>query len=1139
VNRWTTTVHLGRLLAGVTMVLAAAGCGGGSDSGDEPPVAQAERWSPQAIARHNRAVGLMGQYEYDQAQAIFAELHQAHPDDAELQVNLAIATLNRQQDGDEAAAMALLRDVLERHPGHVRANYCLGLLKLYEGPPADPLAQFELVATVAPDDAYAAYLIGRSLEGGGDVDAAMRWYDRALQRDSRLISAHLGRARILRRLGRNEQAAEALQRFESMKPNPRARVFEFVYGKMGPNAMVQAIDRGEAANGPAEPPSGSVFAAAEPVTLVGAQDASWRRQPEHRSAHATVCDINDDGRPDVFIAGALTLDAAPGNAVLLNRAGADGALRFELKQDHPLAQIDRVNAALWGDWNNDGLVDVYLCRHGPNQLWQQQEDGAWTDVTAATGTANGTWNTIDGALFDADHDGDLDIFCVNADGADELLNNNRDGTFRPIATPAGLAGGVDESRQIVVTDLDGDRDADILVIGQSPPNRVYLNQRAWEYRQATEPSSLIDMTVDALVSADLDADGRVELYASDEVGRVHRWRRSADGTWSHSTEGGSRRVEGRTMLATLDANGDGQLDLLHALGRDVRVLDGGDRKTVLWRANEPVRLLAVLNMSASSGPSLLSIGDDGRPIITPPGRRRNSFAGFTFSGLHRDGESMRSNASGIGVHAKVRVGARWTVFETFRNASGPGQSLQPHLVGLGGAERIDFIELEWSDGVLQTELDLPAGVVHHITETQRQLSSCPVVFAWNGERYTFISDVLGVGGVGYMVEPGAYAPPRPWEKFLMPSGSLAPRDDCYIIKLTEPMEEALYLDAARLVSYDVPPGWDIVVDERMSIAGPDPTGSVLSYRREMLPMRAWNDRDKDVTVEITEQDFTAAPVGKLDARFLGMLAGEHVLTLEFEQTLRAALETDEQSLVLVADGWVEYPYSQTMFAAWQAGAAYEAPTLEARSAEGEWVVVYEQFGYPAGMPRRMALPLPHTRLPDGCTALRLRTNQEIYWDRLSIVVAEPCPELRRRAMPLRHAELRRCGFPKRTTLAQRRPMYDWSQRSPYWDTRHQRGWYTNLGDVRALVSAADGAVAIIGPGEEVELSFAASLPAVEQTGDWSRRFVLETYGWCKDMDLYTRDGETLEPIPGAQRRSESATEMMERSRQRYRWGSPR
>ena len=62
---------------------------------------------------------------------------------------------------------------------------------------------------------------------------------------------------------------------------------------------------------------------------------------------------------------------------------------------------------------------------------------------------------------------------------------------------------------------------------------------------------------------------------------------------------------------------------------------------------------------------------------------------------------------------------------------------------------------------------------------------------------------------------------------------------------------------------------------------------------------------------------------------------------------------------------------------------------------------------------------------------------------------------------------------------------------------------------------ADDALAIFGPGEGLALEFSA--PEGEPTTGWTRIFVLESEGWCKDMDLYTRDGATLEPLPVAGR----------------------
>jgi hypothetical protein len=490
---------------------------------------------------------------------------------------------------------------------------------------------------------------------------------------------------------------------------------------------------------------------------------------------------------------------------------------------------------------------------------------------------------------------------------------------------------------------------------------------------------------------------------------------------------------------------------------------------------------------------------------------------------------MRSNASGIGARVAFRIGSRWTATSTLRHHSGPGQSLQPLVVGLGGEGRLDFAHIEWSDGVLQTEINLAATEIHRIEEKQRQLSSCPVLFAWNGHKYEFITDLLGVGGIGYAIAPGEYATARPRESVLLPPGLLQPRDGRFHLKIGEPMEEAGYLDAARLTAYDLPPGWDMTLDERMGIAGPEPTSEPRFYRQALLPTAAVNDRDENVVDTLTTADLRAAPVGPLDRRFVGRLEADHVLTMSFPRSLEVAPGTP----ILIADGWIEYPYSQTMFAAWQAGAAFRAPTIEARTADGEWKVLLAEFGYPAGMPRQMSVPLPP--LPPNTTQLRLRTNYEIYWDRVVVAYAEADPGIIRHVLPLAAADLLQTGFARRTSGAQRVPYYDYDQRDPLWDARYMRGFYTIFGAVTDLVRTVDDAVAVYGPGEEVHLEFESTLG--DLVPGWTRFFVLEANGWAKDMDLYTRDGETVEPLPSSGKPSPDRDHLHARYNVRYRSGS--
>ncbi len=1072
----------------------------------EPSPPQSASPDAAAIAANNRAVGLMGKFEYEQAERAFADIVSERPGWIPARVNLAIATLNRQYSGDEAKALEITRSVLGDDPDNLRARYVTGLIQLYLGDPELAIEQFQAVADADPEDAYAAYYVAQCSAQMGDYESALPRFRLAMQRDPYLRSAYYGAFQALQRLGRPEEAADVVADYQRLENNPRSHLAEFKYTKMGPKGTALAVGLADEA-GPLSVPDGSLFA--ESPTPVARVTPTVTKADDGASG-LSVVDMQNDGQPDLLVTGLAPSGETQETPSLVLRGQEDGG--FEAIPGHPLSSVSGVNAALWGDYDNDGRVDVYLCRHGPNQLWRQTAPDTWEDVTVSTRTAGGDVDTVDGAFFDADHDGDLDLFLVNSDGPNELLNNNLDGTFRPLAAEYGLAGAGDASRSVVPVDLDGDRDADIVVMNRQPPHEVYLNDRLWSYRPAGGFDDFIAAPSLTTVAADLDADGQVELYTAGAEGELLRWQTNGEGRAVASRLASPSLLQGarRAQLAAADIDGDGTQELVLAtpLGWSVHSVSGSETRVIFEvPATEGDALAFGLPFTGNfdNGPGLLTLSAAAGISLWTPGPGRHPFVALSLSGRRDDAQSMRSNASGVGARVSVRTGSRWSVLTGFRNHSGPGQSLQPLAIGLGGANQADFISVDWSDGVFQSEIDVAAGMRHDITETQRQLSSCPVLFAWNGESHVFVSDLLGVGGIGYAVGPGEYTTPRPWENFLFPDGLLQPKGDRYEIKIGEPMEENAYLDAARLAVYDLPPGWRMVMDERMGISEPLPTGEPSFYRRELLPRAATSNRGGDVLDALLEADGQAAPVGELDSRFIGRLEGEHELTLDFAE----ALDQGTGQPMLVIDGWVEYPYSQTNFAAWQAGAAYEAPTLEAFDGE-RWVTVAPQFGYPAGMPRRMSLPLDG--LPDDTTRLRLRSNMQIYWDRIAVAWAEDLPEHVKTILPLAAARLSQPGFAQRSTLSQHRPYYEYAALSPFWDTRYMRGFYTRFGPVEELVAKRDDAVAIIGPGEEVHLEFVSGSPAPE---GWSRFFVLEANGWAKDMDLFTRDGDTVGPLPSS------------------------
>ena len=143
-----------RRLVVASLVLAAAACSR-VDEGRRSP-------SPEEIvAQNNRGVGLMGQFDHDAARNVFAALAASSPGRLDLQVNLALATLNRQREGDERDAMLILERVIAADPRHVKAHYASGLLLLNDGRPADALPHFTFAAEQAPADAYAAYYVAQ------------------------------------------------------------------------------------------------------------------------------------------------------------------------------------------------------------------------------------------------------------------------------------------------------------------------------------------------------------------------------------------------------------------------------------------------------------------------------------------------------------------------------------------------------------------------------------------------------------------------------------------------------------------------------------------------------------------------------------------------------------------------------------------------------------------------------------------------------------------------------------------------------------------------------------------------------------------------------------------------------------------
>jgi len=255
---------------------------------------------------------------------------------------------------------------------------------------------------------------------------------------------------------------------------------------------------------------------------------------------------------------------------------------------------------------------------------------------------------------------------------------------------------------------------------------------------------------------------------------------------------------------------------------------------------------------------------------------------------------------------------------------------------------------------MQCELNVTSDKLLPLAEVCRKTGSCPVLFTWNGDRFECLGDFLGGGGLGYLVAPGVYGQPDRDESVAIAPDQLRAVDGAYRLSVVEPMDEVAYLDRLTLDVVDRPPGVSTALDERFAPEGPRPTGAVIAYSRTIEPAKALDHDGRDVTAAIRAWDRRTVDGFRLLRGWIGYTE-PHSLLLDFGDRLAGFRPGDK--LVFALAGWVEYPYSQTNYAASTAGVTLKPPVLERKKDDGSWEVIDPHPGYPAGLPRMMTIDL--------------------------------------------------------------------------------------------------------------------------------------------------------------------------------------
>jgi ASPIC/UnbV protein/VCBS repeat protein len=1153
------------LLAGFAVVLvlvttrrtAPPGTGPGGEAAQARTLSLPTDRLDEILRDCNRGVALIDRHEFSAAAEVWRKVVEAAPHWPTGWVNLGIALLNGTKELEECERA--LRRAIELEPKNPHAHYTLSRLFDHQARVAEEIAELREVALIDAQDADTHYALGMALRKKAAVQDLPDMEKERLEEEGRreleqavaINPSHHSAWYVLfqarQRSADRDKAMEALDRFKALDTAGTGDKRRSVYTEMGRYADVVRFFETPP---PGRPRLEITLVEADPTSLPFAPqggtggplriDGTYRDRADFLERGASrfgsgcvLADFDGDGDLD---AGLAVCGREGGIRLYRNDGGSMQGVTGESAVGPPFPAM----GVYAGDFDNDGNVDLFATGVGSQKLLRNRGAGIFADATG-TGAllGSGRW-TLGASLVDVDQDGDLDIFAAGyADlsglgegaidaatlpGAAEALYVNRgDATFEEVAAQVGLDGGPARTLSVLAFDVDGDTDPDLLALNDGAPNRLYLNDRVLRFREQTPPllAGAGRRTTGAL-AWDPDHDGALDLLLLHGVGapvealrNVGRGKLEADALLS-KTLGRATAIG----AASFDADNDGDPDLL---------LTGGDRAAGLlfFRNDEAAGFpdatdqVGLQRLAARERRGLCAgdlDGDGGIDILlsnagAPPtllhndGASANRWIGIRPRGV-RSGKDLRSPAQGIGASIEAKAG-RLIGERVLGGGSGYlGSDADLVHFGLGKEEAADYVRILWPDGVVQAELDLPAGQVHRIEELQRKASSCPVLFAWDGERFACVTDFLGVGGLGFLVAPGVFGPPDPDENVAIPF-PLARKEGMFELRIAEPLEEVTYADAFSLLVWDHASDVEVIPDERFAAAPPLPTGEPLAVRERVHPVAARGEGGEDLLAAVLWTDRLYAGPKALAPRFLGY-AEPHALEMDFGDRARSL--ADGGRVFLFAWGWVEYPYSRINLGASQAGLRMEPPTLEVPDGAGGWKAAIKEFGYPAGLPRWMAVEVTSV-LRNGHVRMRLRTNVEVYWDELFLGRVDAA-EVRTTSLSPASAHLRFCGYPREFSPDGRSPrLYDYALRDrgfPFF--RNLPGDYTRTGDVRELVATVDDRFAIFGRGEEIALRFDPdSLPPLP--AGWRRSFALRAEGYCKDMDPTTGAGTAVEPLP--------------------------
>ncbi|HSK78239.1 MAG TPA: FG-GAP-like repeat-containing protein [Thermoanaerobaculia bacterium] len=723
------------------------------------------------------------------------------------------------------------------------------------------------------------------------------------------------------------------------------------------------------------------------------------------------------------------------------------------------------------DLDQDGATERIVA--GPDAvlvLWQEGEPAR------LPGAAEGL------TVFDYDLDGDADLALAGASGL-RLVRNNRDRTFTDVTAASGLATAAPGAAAgAIAADFTGDGKAELVVLRATAPALLLGGLQQEKIRALGTPGD----APGPATALDCDHDGDLDLALA---GRLA----VNDGLGTFSAEP-FPATAGAARLGAVDLDQDGFQDLLALAPTGLQVFRGTEECAFTSWPGAPaevVRDVAVLDKDGDAAPELALLTASeirflespvaGRSIVLAPQGTKDNTGAL--------GSRVDVWAGRLRLHREIRLGTHEIGFEG-----------APLPLGLGARSGAQFLRVLWPNntwlGLDNAALGLAA------VEQSRDLdASCPFLYAWDGERYAFVTDLLGGSPLGLPLARNIHMPTDPDEYVLIPRERVAEKDGRYELKVTLELREMLYLDRAELLVVDRPEEAVAATDDALKLP-PFPPAELYASETARPPVAAVDQRGKDV------RDLLAAIDGRYPhdfswIRFQGY-AETHSLTLDFDPP------EDPARAFLVLTGSYYWSEADNLALSQAQTIRGMLPRLEAW-VDGRWETVLDPMPFPGGRWKTIAIDLAG-RLQPGPVRLRITTNLRLYFDRILLATRDLAGDALtvRRLAPV-EAVLGRHGYSELLPFDGRvPPFFDYHRTRPGRPYAAIEGFYTRYGDVMPLLEKVDNASAVLHHGDEVTLSFEAPPPP---PAGWVREVFFYSVGWDKDAHPNTETGKTVEPLP--------------------------